>query len=187
MTKTQLRARYKSKREHLDQNRIDDLSLAIANMALQLPIWDAKFYHLFLPIVPLKEVNTEFLLHILQGKDKSVVLSKSNFKTQTLQHYLLEDDTVIKTNSYAIPEPQDGLEVPVSKLDVVFIPLLTFDQHGNRLGYGKGFYDRFLAGCKPEVIKVGLSFFKAESSIPTTPTDVALDYCITPEKVYTFN
>ncbi|MDR9457609.1 MAG: 5-formyltetrahydrofolate cyclo-ligase, partial [Salegentibacter sp.] len=72
-------------------------------------------------------------------------------------------------------------------LDLVFIPLLAFDKTGNRVGYGKGYYDRFLDSCKPGVIKIGLSFFEAEEEIKEMfETDVALDYCVTPNRVYQF-
>ena len=69
---------------------------------------------------------------------------------------------------------------------MVFVPLLAYDKQGNRLGYGKGFYDRFLAQCKSEVIKIGLSFFAAEDEIPHSDTDIPLDYCISPEHTYKF-
>jgi 5-formyltetrahydrofolate cyclo-ligase len=81
----------------------------------------------------------------------------------------------------------DGLEVPISKIDVVFVPLLAFDTKGNRAGYGKGFYDNFLSKCKPEVIKVGLSFFEPEDLIADCDhNDVRLDFCVTPLKIYGF-
>jgi 5-formyltetrahydrofolate cyclo-ligase len=70
---------------------------------------------------------------------------------------------------------------------VVFVPLLAFDKQGNRVGYGKGFYDRFLANCKPETIKIGLSFFEVENEIADVfNNDIELDYCVTPNKIYTF-
>ena len=70
---------------------------------------------------------------------------------------------------------------------MIFVPLLAFDVAGHRTGYGKGFYDRFLAQCRPDVIKIGLSFFEAEGKISdVSTTDIVLDYCITPDKVYTF-
>ncbi|MDC7997049.1 5-formyltetrahydrofolate cyclo-ligase [Gilvibacter sediminis] len=186
MTKAALRKAYKTKRQNLSEQTREDFSLAIANQALTLPIWESQYYHLFLPIARQLEVNTEYLLHILQGKDKSVVVSKSNFEDSSLTHYLLEDHTVIKPNAWGIPEPLDGIEIPAQRLQVVFIPLLAYDLKGNRLGYGKGFYDRFLADCDPKVIKIGLSFFPPEQDIPNDPTDVPLNYCISPEKVYKF-
>jgi 5-formyltetrahydrofolate cyclo-ligase len=104
-----------------------------------------------------------------------------------MSHFLLTDNTKIKKNEYNIPEPVNGLEVPTSKIEVVFVPLLAFDSSGNRVGYGKGFYDKFLSECQPETIKIGLSFFEPEVLITGIfENDVKLNYCVTPEHVYTF-
>ena len=187
MTKAELRKTYKTLRNNLSFNKIDDFSFAISNQLLKLPVWDYSFYHIFLSIEEQKEVNTDFILNILSGKDKNILISKSDFKNGTMTHYLLTDNTVIKKNSYNIPEPIDGIEISNNKIEVVFIPLLAFDKQGNRVGYGKGFYDRFLSRCKPETIKIGLSFFEAEDIIiDTIESDVKLDYCVTPKKVYEF-
>jgi 5-formyltetrahydrofolate cyclo-ligase len=79
------------------------------------------------------------------------------------------------------------LEVPATKIDVVFVPLLAFDKKGHRVGYGKGFYDKFLSECKPETIKIGLSFFEPEELISDVfEDDVTLNYCVTPNGVYAF-
>ena len=164
----------------------EEASLTIANQLLKLNIWDYSFFHIFLSIEKLGEINTDYILSILNGKDKNVVLSKSNFEQLSLSHYLLTDNLVLKTNTWGIPEPQGGIEIKPEQLDVIFIPLLAFDLNGNRLGYGKGFYDRFLAQCKPEALKIGLSLFEAEKSIPHTETDVKLTHCISPFKTYTF-
>jgi len=188
MKKSELRKQYNKKRQALSSDTVENLSLKIANRALELPIWDRSTYSLFLSITPKKEVDTEFLLNILQGKDKNVTLSKSDFKTHEMIHYLLTDNTRIAINPLGIPEPSAGFEIKPEKIDVVFIPLLAFDEKGNRIGYGKGFYDRFLAQCRPQTLKIGLSFFRAEKTIlPATPTDIALDYCITPERTYDFS
>ena len=185
--KNQLRLKYKRLREELSPDQIEDLSLQIANQVLQLPIWDYSFYHIFLSISEKREINTEALLHILQGKDKNVVLSKSDFETHHLTNYLLTDSTILKNNAWGIPEPQGGIEIPPQQIEVVFIPLLAFDESGHRIGYGKGYYDRFLSACTGRTIKVGLSFFEAEKEIPgILSSDVPMDYCVTPEKIYTF-
>ena len=162
MDKKELRKKYKTLRKNLSEDTIEEWSLKIANQLIRLDIWQHSFYHLFLPIESQKEINTEYILQILAGKDKNIVLSKSDFSTREMTHFLLTDNTTIKKNSYDIPEPIDGLEVPVFKIDVVFVPLLAFDENGNRVGYGKGFYDKFLAECKPEILKIGLSFFESE-------------------------
>ena len=187
MNKTELRTQYKALRQNLSKVEIEEMSLAIANEVLALDIWDKTYFHVFLPIEEQKEVNTEFLLHLLTGKDKEIVISKSDFTTRKMTHFLLTDNTKIKKNEYNIPEPVDGIEVPSSKIQVVFVPLLAFDTKGNRVGYGKGFYDQFLAECQPETIKIGLSFFEAENAITDVfEKDVRLDFCITPEKCYRF-
>lgn len=187
MIKKEVRKKYKELRKNLSEDTIEEMSLQIANQLIQLDIWQHSFYHLFLPIESQNEVNTEYILQVLAGKDKNVVLSKSDFDTREMTHFLLTDNTTIKKNEYDIPEPIDGLEVPVSKIDVVFVPLLAFDKKGNRVGYGKGFYDKFLAACKPEILKIGLSFFESENLISDVlATDIQLDLCVTPTQVYKF-
>jgi len=187
MTKAELRKKYKALRNTLTTEAIESGSLSIANQLLTLNIWEHKFYHLFLSIETQKEVNTDFILNILSGKDKNIVVSKSDFKTNTLQNFLLTDATTLKLNPYGIPEPIDGIEIDNYKIDVVFIPLLAYDTKGNRIGYGKGFYDRFLAQCKPEAIKIGLSFFEPETeTIDVSEKDIALDYCINCNNILTF-
>lgn len=186
MSKSELRTKYKALRSQISQNELEELSLKIANKALELPIWDATNYHIFLPIIEKNEVNTEFLLHILQGKDKSVLLPKANLKTGELSHILLQENTSLSITDYGIPEPKSGIEISSEQIDVVFIPLLAFDKQGNRIGYGKGFYDRFLAKCNPNTIFVGLSFFEAEEKILNEITDIPLHFCVTPQNLYSF-
>lgn len=187
MTKAELRTHYKALRKTLSEDQIDHLSLKIANQLLTIPIWNHQFYHIFLSITEHKEVNTDYILNILSGKDKHIVISKSDFSTVEMTHYLLTDSTVIKKNEWHIPEPMDGIKIDSNQIDLVFIPLLAFDQTGHRVGYGKGFYDKFLANCKSETIKIGLSFFKSTATISDIFNgDVRLDFCVTPEKIYTF-
>ncbi|WP_027137879.1 5-formyltetrahydrofolate cyclo-ligase [Gaetbulibacter saemankumensis] len=187
MLKSELRKKYKHLRNPLSIEQTDELSIDIANQLLKLPIWTYNFYHIFLTIEEQKEINTDYILNILSGKDKNILISKSDFKTGGMDHFLLTDNTVIKKNSYNIPEPVDGIEIADHKIDVVFIPLLAFDETGQRVGYGKGFYDRFLSKCKPHVLKIGLSFFEAETVISDAyENDIPLDYCVTPKKIYKF-
>jgi 5-formyltetrahydrofolate cyclo-ligase len=187
MNKKELRIQYKALRNQLSEDNLEEMSLAIANKVLKLPIWDKNYFHIFLPITEHKEVNTEFILHLLSGKDKEISISKCDFETREMTHFLLTDNTKIIKNQYNIPEPVDGLEVPTKKIDVVFVPLLAFDKTGHRVGYGKGFYDKFLKECKHETIKIGLSFFEAEEKIEDVfEKDAKLDHCVTPNEIYRF-
>lgn len=187
MLKKDLRLHYISLRKDVSPQSILNYSLSIANKLLAIPIWGFNYYHTFLPISSKNEVDTSFILSILQGKDKNIVLPKIE-GTNSLQHILLTDNTKLSANSWGIPEPIDGIEVPIKKIDVIFVPLLAFDKNGNRVGYGKGFYDNFIKDCKSDVIKVGLSLFTAEEEISDiNDNDIPLDYCVTPEKVYSFS
>lgn len=187
MLKKEIRLRYKELRSKLSTEQLQTMSRQIADQSLHLPIWKAQYYHLFLPIVSQKEVNTSFLFSRLQEKNKKIVVSKSHFETLSLEHFLWSDSTKISENTYGIPEPQGGVIVQETQIEVVFVPMLAYDKKGNRVGYGKGFYDRFLAKCPTKTIKVGLSFFPpTETLIKTASNDIALDYAITPNRIHRF-
>ncbi len=187
MLKDQLRKNYRLKRVHLNEDEIHQSSIALVNHLTKIPIWDFFCFHTFLSIEKNKEVDTLPLITLLQGKDKDIVVPKV-IGPSTMKHYLLTDRTLLRPNNWAIPEPVDGIEIPEQKIDVVFIPLLAFDRQGNRVGYGKGFYDTFLNRCRPQTIKIGLSLFEAEEEAISDirKEDIRMDYCVTPEKVYTF-
>lgn len=184
--KKTLRLKYKKLRENLSEDSIEEMSLQIANQALTLPIWDKTYYHIFLSISNKKEVNTEYLLHILQGKDKSIIVSKADFDSGEMKHFLLQENTIFKTSKYGIPEPVSGIEISPELLEVIFVPLLGYDEKGHRVGYGKGFYDRFLEKCNPNALFIGLSFFEAEPEIFSIATDIPLNFCVTPKKIMDF-
>ena len=116
-----------------------------------------------------------------------VVIPKTQWDDGTMQHYLYDDNTVLVKNKFDILEPAGGELVLENQVDLVLLPLLAFDEKGYRVGYGKGFYDRFLSHCREDVIKIGLSFFDAEKRIDDTDEfDIPLTYCITPGKIYEF-
>lgn len=186
MLKKILRSTYTTKRKLHSQANLNSRTISIANNLLGLPIWQFDYYHLFLPIVEKNEIDTTVILSILQGKDKNVIVPKVIDSTNLL-HYLLTDSTKFEISAWGVPEPVDGIPISPEKLDLVFVPLLAFDKRGNRVGYGKGYYDTFLSQCRKDVVKVGLSFFEAEEKITDIHNaDVKLDYCVTPNRVYSF-
>ncbi|MFT7073639.1 5-formyltetrahydrofolate cyclo-ligase [Patiriisocius sp. Uisw_017] len=187
MDKKSARKKHKELRTNLTEQQIEDASLKIANNCLQLPIWEHTNYHIFLPIEKHHEVDTNYLLHILHGKDKTIIVSKSDFKTMEMKHYLLQENTALKVSKFGIPEPVSGIKIHPKVIDVVFVPLLAFDTKGNRIGYGKGFYDRFLSQCNKNALFVGLSFFEADAIFETEETDIPLHHVATPKKGYSFS
>jgi 5-formyltetrahydrofolate cyclo-ligase len=90
-------------------------------------------------------------------------------------------------SEWGILEPLHGEIIDPLKFDVILLPLLAFDLQGNRVGYGKGFYDRYLAHCRPDCLKIGISLFDPVSLIEDMEAhDITLDIAICPAQVYDF-
>jgi len=104
-----------------------------------------------------------------------------------LYHFVWDKQTLIEQNSWGIPEPLGGVRVDEQEIDLVFVPLLVFDEMGYRVGYGKGYYDRFLSKCRSDIQKVGLSFFEPIAQISDRDAyDIPLTAGITPTQTYYF-
>ena len=185
-TKAVLRTEYQKRRDSLTEEQIADCSIQISNLSLTLNIWEYSIYHLFMTNEKNKEIDTSYLLSVIQGKDKQPVIPKI-VDDNRLEHFLLNDQTPLKNNRWGIPEPLSGITINPKQIDVVFVPLLVFDQQGHRVGYGKGYYDRFLDQCSESTLKVGLTFFDPVTKIEDIEThDISLDFALTPEQIYTF-
>lgn len=184
-SKKALRNFFLNKRISLSDKTHEKKSFEITNHCLKLPIWEKDYFHLFLPIKGKAEIDTTLILTLLQGRDKQIIVPK--IKGTRLESILLTDNTKLQINNWGIPEPEKGLILDPKQIEVVFIPLLVFDKEGNRLGYGKGYYDQLLISCKPSVLKIGLSFFEAIDKIEGVKSnDLILDYCVTPMGVKVF-
>ena len=185
LTKLALRRSFLKKRHALSDQEHEDMSFAIANNCLKLPKWHLDYYHIYLPIKAKAEIDTTLILTLLQGKDKQVILPR--IKGSELEHILLTDITKLKTNTLGIVEPEKGIKISPEQIDVIFLPLLAWDKSGNRLGYGKGFYDNFLSLCKTNTIKVGLSFFDpVDKIVDIRSEDIRMDFCVNPEGIKKF-
>ena len=186
MFKEEIRLNFTNLRNSLSPEEVSSASCAIAKMALSLPIWEHEYYHIFLSIKEKNEVDTGPILALLKDQGKKVVVPRINNR-ENLVHLEIDSDSVFEKNRWGIPEPSEGRRISEENIDLVFIPLLAFDRQGHRVGYGKGYYDRFLAHCRPDVLKIGLSFFEAVECITDlNDNDMAMDYCVTPSKIYSF-
>ena len=186
MYKKDIRALYLSRRKFFTPSSVKKQSTLLINALEYLPIWHFEYFHLFLSIPGKSEVQTVQIRDMLYAKKKQVVVPKI-VGPGLLEHFLLTPDTELAVNKWGIPEPVSGPRISPKDIEVVFVPLLAFDKSGNRVGYGKGFYDRFLAQCKTQVVKIGLSLFEAEEKITDIDErDVPLNYCITPSQTYCF-
>ena len=182
MEKADLRKIYKEKRQQLSGIDIEELQENIYQQIYDLEISNIKNVHVFLSLAKFKEINTNPIIDYYRSQNKKIVVSKSDFTNNSLTHFYLEKDTTIALNKYGIPEPVNAVQVCEIELDLVFVPLLISDEQYYRVGYGKGFYDRFLANCRKDVKKIGLNFFKPISNITdVNEFDIALDEVIYPK------
>ncbi len=186
--KAKLRSVYLRKRKMLNTDeytrRIELLTRHFKN---NFSLTTGSLIHVFLPIVKQNEIDTWPIIRHIRNSNARVVVSKSDLNTNRLSHFVLETNTKLQNNKWGIPEPSEGEPVQESKIDMVLVPLLVADKLGQRLGYGKGYYDRFLSLCQPQCLKIGLSLAPPLDYIPCMePTDIKLNYCISPIGVYKF-
>lgn len=188
MTKQLLRKQFGEKRELLPEEEIDLLTAKIKSNFFELAArFSLEVIHTFLPIKGKKEVNTwQFIKDFsFRYPAARIIISKSEFKDHSMSHFLYRESVNIEENEYGIPEPTDA-KAYNGKFDIILVPLLAFDRKGHRVGYGKGFYDRFLSEHE-NAIKIGLSFFGPTDAVfDANGNDVQLDYCITPDEIYSF-
>lgn len=192
MLKKEIRSIYKQKRQNLSETEWRLKSRAITEKLWQ---WEKlekiKFLHLFLPIQKQKEPNLwDFIHRIWQEKPQvTLLISRTHIHDYTLSHYIFTAHTFLQENAWGVPEPISAQPFEnLSEIDMILIPLLAFDEKGYRVGYGKGFYDKFLAQC-PQALKVGISLFDVldEPISDIDDFDVPLDFCITPQAIYDFS
>lgn len=148
------------------------------------------YLHLFLPIKEKKEVDTFEILSFFKHHypEIKIIIPRCNFDDCSLENVVFDyEHTVLVKSKQHIPEPLYGKIIKEDLIDAVLVPLLAFDSKGNRVGYGAGFYDRFLKKCRPETLKIGLSLFGPVSGlIENDEFDVNLTNCITANKTYIF-
>jgi 5-formyltetrahydrofolate cyclo-ligase len=189
MTKDQSRKTYLQKRMALSEAEFLRLSHQLtAHFFASIDLSFIKVLHTFLPIEKQKEINTWLIIDRIKREFPHIQVSvpKINNQTSTIESFYFEDAHQLEKNTWGIMEPKQGIPTPSEKIDAVLVPLLAFDRKGNRVGYGRGFYDKFLAtiNCK----KIGLSFFPPVQSIEgMSPQDIPIDVAVTPEGVFNLN
>lgn len=191
MTKDVLRRQYLQKRLDLSPAEFMQLQNRLIEQLQTLNWYSYDMAHIFLPIAKFREINTHAIISWfeLHYPNLKFCVPVADLKSGEMSHILLNSKAnQLSENKWGILEPQYGEPVPINKIDLVFVPLLAFDRQGYRVGYGKGFYDRFLALCSPDVKKYGLSFFDPVEKITDSNDewDVRLNGCICSEKIWLF-
>jgi len=187
MTKAELRKTYISRQKDLSPADRAEKSRAIAGQFFQhFDLSRTRFIHCFIPIEKFNEIDTKFIFERLwSGHPRAeAVVPRVDFETNEIRNLRFDPTTELKRNTWHIDEPEHDEFVESDKIDIVLVPGSCFDLEGYRVGYGKGFYDRFLKTCRPDCLKIGLSYFEPVEAIDDIHDgDVALDFVITPERV----
>jgi 5-formyltetrahydrofolate cyclo-ligase len=189
MTKAQLRNIYREKRKVISaqqKEKWNDL-LVINFQKIDLPF--ITYVHTYLAMYDHNEIPTQQILGYLKLRNPGLQVSipKINTETEQIDQFIYKEDMEMVINRFGVKEPSDGDKIDATKIDVVLTPLLAFDKKGNRLGFGKGYYDKFFSQCRHDAIKIGLSYFEAEDLIgDTNKYDIPLNYCVTPQTLYRF-
>ncbi len=189
MLKKEARKIFRQKRDALEANekmKMDDL-LLIEFQKISLPFISVVLN--FYPIWENKEPDTFIITDFLAFKNPGlqVAYPKINLADHSMQAIVCNDEDKFIKNSFSVPEPLKGQQIDSKEIDLIIVPLLSFDKKGYRVGYGKGFYDRFLHQCKKDCIKIGLSYFDPIEAVDdANEFDVTLDFCITPQRTYAF-
>ena len=185
LTKNELRTLYKAKRMALSQDEVNFLSRKLLeNFILQFNHIENQSINIFLSIEKFNEVNTQtFIDYFFENKIRVFVPKIKDEKIISVEIF---PDSKFEINSWGIKEPSSNI-ASNKELDCVLTPLLYCDGFGNRVGYGKGFYDEFFSGNSKIGRKVGLNFFPPNEIIADIyERDVPLDILITPEQIFEF-
>ena len=188
MKKNVLRLEYKNKRLALNEEMIHIASEQIVEKLTDFILSNGfQHVHTYLSSDKHKEVHTKDFVRIMWHNSINLYTSISNVNDYSMTHYPLNEHTELKENQWGILEPLGEEPIDEKQFEVVVTPLLVFDKNGNRVGYGKGYYDRFFSKCHPEVIKIGLSLFDPIEEIEDLDEyDFPLDFAITPHQFYAF-
>lgn len=191
MKKDDIRAFYKAKRSALSlqsKSKMDDLLLIkFQQLLIDIP----SLLMTYSPIKVLKEFDpqiiTDYCYFKNPGQQLFYPVTMESEMGPLIRSVIVEDETIFETNKYGIEEPIDGIDMFPSEIDLVIVPLISFDKKGNRVGYGKGYYDRFLKQCRKDCVKIGFSYFEPVDQVDDiNKYDVKLNFGITPEAIYEF-
>ncbi len=176
--KSRLREMLKEYRNQISEERWNQIAVEIQKNVLDLlKKLSLNSVGCYIKSQKSREISTDIILKSLleSGLKTYVPVVGDNF---TMDMVIINMDTVYSTNSWGIPEPVDFKKDDSSIPEVVIIPMLGADYRGYRIGYGKGYYDRYLS--KNDVVKIGICPISCViHELPIDQFDIPMDYLIT--------
>lgn len=191
MNKQTLRALFLEKRLTLTPNELKKRNKQLLKNCQQFieKLTSIEHAHIFVSMADKNEPDTLRLIDwLIEEKNTKVYSSKTFYKERKLSHHQILHSNDFMLGRKGIPEPVNPKKSDPQLMDLVFIPLISFDETGNRIGYGAGLYDRFLSEVRPDCLKVGLALTPPLNNIDYVDSlDIPLDYCINHLGIYSFD
>ena len=189
MLKRSIRQSYLKKRAAFTPEQRQEFNVLMVEQFFQLPVPSVQYLFSYYALLEKAEFDVEPCANRLREMNANIVVSwpRIDAKHHTMEALPLSESVFFSKNKYNILEPLSGEPVAPESHDMIFVPLIAFDKKGYRVGYGKGYYDRYLTRCRPDCVKVGFSFFEPVEAISDIGEfDVPLSVCITPSRIYEF-
>ncbi|MGH1518998.1 5-formyltetrahydrofolate cyclo-ligase [Chryseobacterium sp. JK1] len=186
MLKAELRKIYTQKRKALSVDEAFLLSEKIfSNFLSYFQPQEGDKVHVFIPIKKFKEIDTQIFIHYFLTQKIRVFVPK------IVENHLISievfENTEYEVNSWGILEPVSNEDSGENAFQYVITPLLYCDMRGNRVGYGKGFYDSLFQNVPLETKKIGVNYFDPDEYVDDVwENDIPLDYLVTPVEVLSF-
>jgi 5-formyltetrahydrofolate cyclo-ligase len=181
-SKKEIRERIKKKREKLSKEEVKERSsLIFSNLLIVPAFFRSEVVHLYISSKN-NEVDTHNIIRWLLKEKKRVVVPVVDVETKTMRHSEIFSLSELAVNPYGIYEPKLEQPVKTSELDCIIIPALAVDRKGNRVGFGGGFYDRFLQNVQLPTIALAYEFQLLEE-LPVEEFDVKISAIVTENQI----
>lgn len=185
LTKTEARDYFRTKRKQFTATEVEELSEQIFHQLQRIDFSHVEVFHIFLPIKSNNEINTWPIIEWLFSLGKRVVVPIVEGNEMISAE--VQPSFPIQLGKFSIPEPEIFSVIDSTQIEVIFLPMFVADLQGNRVGYGGGFYDRFLQSTSKNVKKIGLSFFSAIDQITDIHQgDIPLDAMVSATEILSF-
>ncbi len=170
MLRSKILSRLKTQKEEARKFKSGEIQKKLFRMSVFKKARAVMFY-----IAVRGEVDTDEMIQAARKSGKIVTVPVCSADRVTIRPCVLEDTAALKEGPYGVREPVNERYVSLHELDVIVVPGLAFDRKGNRLGRGKGCYDRFLRRLSNGTTFVGVAFdFQILPLVPTAAHDVSV-------------
>lgn len=187
MNKSELRKQFLAQRKAIPSEQKAEWDAWLADALIKvLDEQDIRVLHTFVPIEKFAEVNVLDSLKSwqLSHEERALVIPKVAQHQMEMSHFLWTPDLSWEESAWGIKEPKEGKLANLHLIDAVLTPLLSIDEEGQRVGYGKGYYDAFFTQTPSKALKIGIGYFPPVERIDDLhPSDVPLDMYIYPGQV----